>query len=127
MRSRFAAILVLSGIVVICTNVSCTIKEKKDGTRPEPVLHEVTVAQGKSTPAIVLATKSRAKRIEGERDGVTASIQDNGLIFVKAAKDAKVGTVLITVNDETGTQIGSLAVSVKEADIDLKFQLLATR
>jgi hypothetical protein len=121
MRSRFAAILVLSGIVVSCTNVGCTKRaEKKDGAGPGPVLHEVIVDQGDSSPLIDV---HGAIRIEGEKDGVTASIQDNRFIAVHAAEDAKVGIVLITVKDGTGTKIASLAVSVKEGDIDLKFHV----
>jgi len=124
MSSRQTAIwaggigLILSWVVVGC--------EGKSSKKEEPDIQKVTLMQGNTSAAIVLGGSGQAK-VEGEKDGVTASIEQNGSIFVSAAKDAKVGAVELIIKDNAGKKVASLMVTVQEPETDLKFHLLGRK
>ena len=64
-------------------------------------------------------------KIEGQKDGVTATIKKNGFIDVNAAKDAKVGQVDLIVKKAGKTAL--LKVTVKEPVNRLVGSIMAHR
>jgi len=104
------------GLMMSCILVGCTKEVRHDNEDLVLSSNEVTVTQGYSAaPTVILSgQKSGMDKIEGGKDGVTASFQNPGfLIFVNAARDAKVGQVELIIKNKAG-KTASLKVTVQE-------------
>jgi hypothetical protein len=119
MSNRGSAIWAGSmGLLLSYLIVGCTGGEKAQ-KGPEEL--KVTVAQGSSSG--VMGPYSKGANVEGEKDGVTMTRNDQGFHVVSATKDAKVGDIELTIK-EAGRKIASVIVTVTEPEIGLKFHLL---
>lgn len=112
MSQRMALCLGGAGVLWLSVIAGC---EKSASTPAQSDLvlssKEVTVVQGFGV-TVFTGGADNVDQIEGQKDGVTATITKNGFIDVNAAKDAKVGQVDLIV--KKAGKAALLKVTVKE-------------
>ena len=113
MSRRMALCLGGVSLLWLCVIAGCEAKPASPPLQTDLVLSakEITVVQGYGE-TVFTGGANEVDKIEGQKDGVTATIKKNGFIDVNAAKDAKVGQVNLIVTKAGKTAL--LKVTIKE-------------